>query len=171
MQPGAFRSPNILAFLSAIYNIYFVIMHCSLKKFLLLFGFLYLLSKIRAQENQITCGRRRVKSVYFIHNGIDAKAGHWPWHAAIFHQTAGRMDYACGGSILDQNTILTGKMYIKYTYHFTRTHWNRLTICYKHHTVYMVAEVWSLQLVYQYMWDESILRKQVNTRRRLVCRK
>uniref|UniRef100_A0A182PBQ4 Peptidase S1 domain-containing protein n=1 Tax=Anopheles epiroticus TaxID=199890 RepID=A0A182PBQ4_9DIPT len=82
-------------------------MNCSFKRLHLLLGLLYLVSQTRGQENRLTCGRRKVKSVYLIHNGIDAKAGHWPWHAAIFHQQAGRTDYACGGSILDENTILT----------------------------------------------------------------
>ncbi|XP_061515916.1 polyserase-2 isoform X1 [Anopheles gambiae] len=70
-------------------------------------GLWFLLSLATAQENRLTCGRRKVKSVYLIHNGIDAKAGHWPWHAAVFYNMTGKTDYACGGSILDENTILT----------------------------------------------------------------
>ncbi|EAU75781.2 AGAP012269-PA, partial [Anopheles gambiae str. PEST] len=57
--------------------------------------------------NRLTCGKRRVKTIHLVHNGIDAKPGHWPWHAAIFHRKGDQMDYACGGSIIDENTILT----------------------------------------------------------------
>uniref|UniRef100_A0A2C9H3V6 Peptidase S1 domain-containing protein n=2 Tax=Anopheles gambiae TaxID=7165 RepID=A0A2C9H3V6_ANOGA len=64
-------------------------------------------SQTHAQNNHLTCGKRKVKSEYLIQNGIDAKAGHWPWHVAIFHATSGRMGYACGGSIIDESTILT----------------------------------------------------------------
>ncbi|XP_052888905.1 uncharacterized protein LOC128297320 [Anopheles moucheti] len=76
-------------------------------KLLLLFGLLCAVSPTRGEESRLTCGRRRVKSVYLIHNGIDAKAGHWPWHAAIYHEKVGKQDYACGGSVLDENTVLT----------------------------------------------------------------
>uniref|UniRef100_A0A182MXV7 Peptidase S1 domain-containing protein n=1 Tax=Anopheles dirus TaxID=7168 RepID=A0A182MXV7_9DIPT len=58
-------------------------------------------------DGSIDCGRRKLRSVYLILNGTDAIAGHWPWHAAIFHLKDNRMKYVCGGSILDRNTILT----------------------------------------------------------------
>uniref|UniRef100_A0A182MYI8 Peptidase S1 domain-containing protein n=1 Tax=Anopheles dirus TaxID=7168 RepID=A0A182MYI8_9DIPT len=81
---------------------------CSkIERFLLLFGTLCLVSQAFGQENRISCGRRRVKSVYLIHNGVDAKAGHWPWHATVSHQNDGKLEYACGGSIVDESTILT----------------------------------------------------------------
>uniref|UniRef100_A0A182MBX2 Peptidase S1 domain-containing protein n=1 Tax=Anopheles culicifacies TaxID=139723 RepID=A0A182MBX2_9DIPT len=57
--------------------------------------------------NRLACGKRRVKSIHLIHNGVDAKPGHWPWHAAIFHRVRGKLEYACGGSIIDEETILT----------------------------------------------------------------
>ncbi|XP_052889995.1 transmembrane protease serine 9-like [Anopheles moucheti] len=57
--------------------------------------------------NRLTCGKRRVKTIHLIHNGVDAKPGHWPWHAAIFHRVQGNLEYACGGSIIDEETILT----------------------------------------------------------------
>uniref|UniRef100_A0A8W7PWK0 Peptidase S1 domain-containing protein n=1 Tax=Anopheles coluzzii TaxID=1518534 RepID=A0A8W7PWK0_ANOCL len=85
-------------------------MCCSVKRFLLLFGFLCLVSRSVAdaqEENHLTCGRRKVKSIYLIHNGVDARAGHWPWHAAIFYRNKEHNEYECGGSILDHNTILT----------------------------------------------------------------
>uniref|UniRef100_A0A182SEW0 Peptidase S1 domain-containing protein n=1 Tax=Anopheles maculatus TaxID=74869 RepID=A0A182SEW0_9DIPT len=57
--------------------------------------------------NRLTCGKRKVKTIHLIHNGIDAKPGHWPWHAAIYHRVRGKLEYACGGSIIDEETILT----------------------------------------------------------------
>uniref|UniRef100_A0A182PBP8 Peptidase S1 domain-containing protein n=1 Tax=Anopheles epiroticus TaxID=199890 RepID=A0A182PBP8_9DIPT len=56
---------------------------------------------------RLTCGKRRVKTIHLVQNGIDAKPGHWPWHAAIFHRNADQLNYACGGSIIDEKTILT----------------------------------------------------------------
>ncbi|XP_058060691.1 serine protease easter-like [Anopheles bellator] len=54
-----------------------------------------------------TCGRRQVDKMFLIHNGQEAKPGYWPWHAALFESKVRSFDYICGGSILDQNTILT----------------------------------------------------------------
>ncbi|XP_035902646.1 uncharacterized protein LOC118507748 isoform X3 [Anopheles stephensi] len=58
-----------------------------------------------AQNYRMVCGRRRVKSVYLNRNGLDAKPGHWPWHAAIYDSKG--VDYKCGGTVIDENTILT----------------------------------------------------------------
>uniref|UniRef100_A0A182NVP6 Peptidase S1 domain-containing protein n=1 Tax=Anopheles dirus TaxID=7168 RepID=A0A182NVP6_9DIPT len=58
-------------------------------------------------DDRIECGRRKLKTVFLIRNGNDAIVGHWPWHATIFHLKGKELEYACGGSILDQNTILT----------------------------------------------------------------
>uniref|UniRef100_A0A1Y9HEM4 Peptidase S1 domain-containing protein n=1 Tax=Anopheles funestus TaxID=62324 RepID=A0A1Y9HEM4_ANOFN len=82
-------------------------MFLTFARLLLLFGLLSAVSQTYGEERRITCGRRRVKSVYLIHNGIDAKAGHWPWHVAIFHKKQGHNEYACGGVIVDENTVLT----------------------------------------------------------------
>ncbi|XP_050079748.1 uncharacterized protein LOC126567574 [Anopheles maculipalpis] len=66
------------------------------------------ISETSAQDYRATCGRRRVKSVYLIRNGLDAKLGHWPWYAAIYAKNeSGAVNYKCGGSIIDENTILT----------------------------------------------------------------
>ncbi|XP_040170638.1 uncharacterized protein LOC120904598 [Anopheles arabiensis] len=118
-------------------------MCCSLKWFLPLLAILCWVSQTSGQENRLACGRRKVKSLYLIHNGIDAKAGHWPWHVALFHRKDGQYEYACGGSILDENTILTaahcvyiqsgvisasrvsvdvGRIHLKDTSEYTQTH-------------------------------------------------
>uniref|UniRef100_A0A182M071 Peptidase S1 domain-containing protein n=1 Tax=Anopheles culicifacies TaxID=139723 RepID=A0A182M071_9DIPT len=53
-----------------------------------------------------SCGRRKVKN-FLIVNGNKAKDGYWPWHAAIFHNNGRSFLNVCGGTILDQNTVLT----------------------------------------------------------------
>ncbi|XP_052889014.1 prostasin-like [Anopheles moucheti] len=53
-----------------------------------------------------SCGTRKVVN-FLIVNGTEAKDGYWPWHVAIFHNNARTFVYACGGTIVDQNTILT----------------------------------------------------------------
>ncbi|XP_049294230.1 elastase-1-like [Anopheles funestus] len=62
-----------------------------------------------AHESQVDCGKRKLKTSYLIQNGLDAKPGYWPWHAAIFYKDEiNEFYYKCGGSIIDENTILTG---------------------------------------------------------------
>uniref|UniRef100_A0A182N967 Peptidase S1 domain-containing protein n=1 Tax=Anopheles dirus TaxID=7168 RepID=A0A182N967_9DIPT len=53
-----------------------------------------------------SCGKRKVASL-LIHNGDESKEGFWPWHAVLYRKTRQSQAYACGGSIIDQNTILT----------------------------------------------------------------
>ncbi|XP_041780502.1 serine protease 53-like [Anopheles merus] len=83
-------------------------MYCSLKWCFLLIGCLHWVAQTPdGHEDHLSCGRRKVKTNYLIHNGANAIAGHWPWHAAIFHRKGEQNEYACGGSILDNATILT----------------------------------------------------------------
>uniref|UniRef100_A0A182PBY2 Peptidase S1 domain-containing protein n=1 Tax=Anopheles epiroticus TaxID=199890 RepID=A0A182PBY2_9DIPT len=53
-----------------------------------------------------SCGKRKVVN-FLIVNGTEAKDGFWPWHVALFHNNARSFVYVCGGTILDQNTVLT----------------------------------------------------------------
>ncbi|XP_035781322.1 prostasin-like [Anopheles albimanus] len=55
----------------------------------------------------LECGERKVKTVYLVQHGLEAKEGHWPWHTAIYHREGNEFSYVCGGSIIDRNTILT----------------------------------------------------------------
>uniref|UniRef100_A0A182IM80 Peptidase S1 domain-containing protein n=1 Tax=Anopheles atroparvus TaxID=41427 RepID=A0A182IM80_ANOAO len=78
-------------------------------------GFLALLALTTAtilavpstHAEQLTCGERKVKTVFLVQHGIETKEGHWPWHTAIYHREGNTFEYACGGSIIDRNTILT----------------------------------------------------------------
>ncbi|XP_041784058.1 uncharacterized protein LOC121599956 [Anopheles merus] len=82
-------------------------MCCKMEWFPLLLGLLCIISETRGQENHLPCGKRTVTTEYLIHDGMDTKAGFWPWHVAIFHEQTGKMHYKCGGSIIDESTILT----------------------------------------------------------------
>ncbi|XP_053673654.1 uncharacterized protein LOC128723915 [Anopheles nili] len=62
---------------------------------------------VHCQQQRIACGRRKIKTEYLIQHGKDVQAGDWPWHAAIFYRMNGSLSYKCGGSIIDENTILT----------------------------------------------------------------
>uniref|UniRef100_A0A182LY60 Peptidase S1 domain-containing protein n=1 Tax=Anopheles culicifacies TaxID=139723 RepID=A0A182LY60_9DIPT len=61
-----------------------------------------------AQGIPLECGERKVKTVFLVQHGTETKEGHWPWHTAIYHREGQEFEYACGGSIIDRNTILTG---------------------------------------------------------------
>ncbi|XP_053667565.1 polyserase-2-like [Anopheles marshallii] len=69
---------------------------------------LVLLCLLLVVESSVTqtCGKRKVVNQLIV-NGTEAKDGYWPWHVAIFHNKGLSFDYACGGTILDQNTVLT----------------------------------------------------------------
>uniref|UniRef100_A0A182QKT5 Peptidase S1 domain-containing protein n=1 Tax=Anopheles farauti TaxID=69004 RepID=A0A182QKT5_9DIPT len=53
-----------------------------------------------------SCGKRK-NPQYMIHNANESKDGSWPWHAVLYHKTSLSMSYVCGGTILDQNSVLT----------------------------------------------------------------
>ncbi|ETN65604.1 coagulation factor XI [Anopheles darlingi] len=53
------------------------------------------------------CGERKVDYAKLIIAGEDAISGQWPWHAAIFHRIDRIFMYQCGGTIINENTILT----------------------------------------------------------------
>ncbi|XP_053671756.1 polyserase-2-like [Anopheles nili] len=53
-----------------------------------------------------SCGERKVVT-FLILDGEEAKDGFWPWHVALFHNEGRTFRYECGGTILDQNTVLT----------------------------------------------------------------
>uniref|UniRef100_A0A182NV06 Peptidase S1 domain-containing protein n=1 Tax=Anopheles dirus TaxID=7168 RepID=A0A182NV06_9DIPT len=68
---------------------------------------IYVVSSTYAVEERIECGRQRLKAVHTMHNSTEAVVGQWPWHATIFHHKGDKLEHACGGTILDRNTILT----------------------------------------------------------------
>lgn len=53
-----------------------------------------------------TCGKRKAVA-HLITHGTESQEGFWPWHVALWHNSGRQFSYACGGSILDQNMVLT----------------------------------------------------------------
>lgn len=63
---------------------------------------LLVLIEIEGQELiTSTCGRRLDNQNALIVHGFQTT--HWPWHAAIYHDR----DYKCGGTLINENSILT----------------------------------------------------------------
>uniref|UniRef100_A0A182NCR4 Peptidase S1 domain-containing protein n=1 Tax=Anopheles dirus TaxID=7168 RepID=A0A182NCR4_9DIPT len=78
-----------------------------LASLLLLSCLLHVSSKSLDTSEDVMCGRRLVKTAPLIRNGHNAIAGQWPWHVAIMLKIGSTTEYSCGGSILNENTILT----------------------------------------------------------------
>lgn len=56
------------------------------------------------------CGEKTVSAVPLIVNGKNVVRGNYPWVAAIYRLIDGEWTNACGGSMLTQRVILTGKL-------------------------------------------------------------
>lgn len=63
----------------------------------------------RTSTSSSECGRRKIKHEGLITFGSETRPGDFPWHVAIYHQEGRQRNYKCGGTIIDRNTILTGK--------------------------------------------------------------
>lgn len=59
----------------------------------------------------VQCGVPKQKPNRLIVRGHDTDPDDWPWHSTILHRAAknGQPEYACGGTLLHQNFILTAK--------------------------------------------------------------
>lgn len=53
------------------------------------------------------CGKRVIHYKTLITSGIRTKEGDWPWHSAIWHTSNGHRSYACGGTLIASNAVLT----------------------------------------------------------------
>lgn len=53
------------------------------------------------------CGRRQIHHESLITNGYDTRQGDFPWHVAIYHRVRRDAAYKCGGSLINENTIIT----------------------------------------------------------------
>ncbi|XP_055528961.1 polyserase-2-like [Wyeomyia smithii] len=60
-----------------------------------------------SRNNLLECGIPKNDAVELILNGQETAPGDWPWHAAIYHRKGRSIDYACGGTILNPQFILT----------------------------------------------------------------
>ncbi|CAG9792313.1 unnamed protein product [Diatraea saccharalis] len=54
-----------------------------------------------------SCGRRKIQHTELIVNGQSTKPGDWPWHAAIYRLEKFKIDYICGGTLLNNIFVLT----------------------------------------------------------------
>uniref|UniRef100_A0AAG5CNX1 Peptidase S1 domain-containing protein n=1 Tax=Anopheles atroparvus TaxID=41427 RepID=A0AAG5CNX1_ANOAO len=53
-----------------------------------------------------SCGERKAANL-LVWKGQEAKDGHWPWHVALWRSMGGTISYFCGGTVLDNNVVLT----------------------------------------------------------------
>ncbi|XP_069355781.1 chymotrypsin-like elastase family member 2A isoform X2 [Maniola hyperantus] len=53
------------------------------------------------------CGRRKVLHTDLIVEGVNTKAGDWPWHAAIHRHDGVTFKYVCGGTLISKHFVLT----------------------------------------------------------------
>ncbi|XP_053687596.1 serine protease grass-like [Sabethes cyaneus] len=63
--------------------------------------------RFSAQQNPPHCGIRQLNSSQLILLGGDTVHGDWPWHVAVYHRTRRSNDYACGGTIINDQFVLT----------------------------------------------------------------
>ncbi|XP_053685368.1 transmembrane protease serine 9-like [Sabethes cyaneus] len=55
----------------------------------------------------LDCGIQKIEGKELITNGQDTAPGDWPWHVAIYHRKGRSVDYACGGTIISEQFIMT----------------------------------------------------------------
>lgn len=53
------------------------------------------------------CGRRQVTQSAYITMGWEVRPGDYPWHVALYHKSSRSLNYACGGSLINKQTVLT----------------------------------------------------------------
>ena len=54
------------------------------------------------------CGKITQEAVPLVVNGHEIKYGSWPWQAALFHLQDGNWTFWCGGSLINEYTVITG---------------------------------------------------------------
>ncbi|XP_055613604.1 polyserase-2-like [Uranotaenia lowii] len=53
------------------------------------------------------CGKPKIQHQATIRGGTSTKHGQWPWHAAIYHKDGRSLTYACGGTLLSKEFVIT----------------------------------------------------------------
>ena len=64
-----------------------------------------------SKEPQGNCGRPKIVHTELIVNGASTKAGDWPWHVALYRIHHSEIKYICGGTLISNYYVLTGKYY------------------------------------------------------------
>ncbi|XP_058836639.1 transmembrane protease serine 9-like [Topomyia yanbarensis] len=76
-----------------------------------LFAFLVFAGLVRlatsSQHNQQQCGIPQIGGNELIVHGQDTSPGDWPWHVALYHRKGPSSIYVCGGTIINDQFILT----------------------------------------------------------------
>ncbi|XP_055599194.1 serine protease 53-like [Uranotaenia lowii] len=56
---------------------------------------------------EFPCGVPKVQHQATIKGGSSVNHGEWPWHAAIYHKEGRSYSYACGGTLISEEFVLT----------------------------------------------------------------
>lgn len=56
---------------------------------------------------QSHCGIRQIKKQAYVTNGYASTPGDWPWHAALYHKDRRSLSYKCGGTLINEQTVIT----------------------------------------------------------------
>lgn len=62
----------------------------------------------RPEVPNLFCGKRKAINQLIV-NGVQSKPGAWPWHVAIYRLERATLRYICGGTLVSNLFILTGK--------------------------------------------------------------
>lgn len=70
------------------------------------------------------CGKAGPDGVPMVVKGWKAKLGGYPWHATLYVKEDGTWDFWCGGSLISESAVLTGKYLLMnlYEVEFFRPH-------------------------------------------------
>jgi hypothetical protein len=69
----------------------------------------------------VDCGATHLKNVSkpLISYGSSVVGGEYPWHAGLYIEKDGKLEQACGGTIISPHVILTGNTF----YYFIKKVW------------------------------------------------
>ncbi|XP_058836636.1 CLIP domain-containing serine protease B15-like [Topomyia yanbarensis] len=60
-----------------------------------------------SQHNPQQCGIPKIDGNELIVHGQATSPGDWPWHVALYHRKGRSVEYACGGTIINDQYVLT----------------------------------------------------------------
>ncbi|XP_058453607.1 transmembrane protease serine 9-like [Malaya genurostris] len=60
-----------------------------------------------SKATAVECGVPQIGGNELIVHGQETAPGDWPWHVALYHRKARSIDYACGGTIISEQFVLT----------------------------------------------------------------